>query len=112
MAFANKVPCISSLLVMLLVFCQVESQQCSKKGSESSQLGMMLRKHIYKHIRGPVLSFVCVRECVVDVRCQSFNFVISDESCELNNRTKEARPEDYVPNYDRYYFGLYQNRGN
>ena len=112
MAFAKKVLRTASLLVMLLVFCQVESQQCSKKGSESSQLGMMLRKHIYKLIRGRVLSFVCVRECVVDVRCQSFNFVISDESCEFNNRTREARPEDYVPNSDRYYFGLYQNRGN
>jgi len=23
--------------------------------------------------------------------------------CELNNRTKEARPEDFVKNSDRYY---------
>ena len=26
------------------------------------------------------------------------------DTCELNNRTKEARPEDFVPNSARYYF--------
>ena len=31
--------------------------------------------------------------------------------CELNNRTKEARPEDFVPDSDRYYFGREWQRG-
>ena len=31
--------------------------------------------------------------------------------CELNNRTKEARPEDFVPDSDRYYFGVDMNKG-
>ncbi|XP_078382733.1 pancreatic secretory granule membrane major glycoprotein GP2-like [Oculina patagonica] len=30
--------------------------------------------------------------------------------CELNNRTKEARPEDFVPDSDRYYYGRVRNR--
>ena len=29
----------------------------------------------------------------------------------MNNRTKEARPEDFVPDSDRYYYGRVRNRG-
>ena len=44
----------------------------------------------------------CVDKCSHDVRCQSFNYVISQRICELNNRTKEARPEDrfYIKRLD------------
>ena len=37
----------------------------------------------------------CVDMCSHDVRCQSFDYVISQRICELNNRTKEARTEDF-----------------
>ena len=29
----------------------------------------------------------------------------------MNNRTKEARPEDFVQNAERYYMAKAQNRG-
>ena len=32
--------------------------------------------------------------------------------CELNNRTKEARPEDFVKNKDRYYMAKGPKRGD
>ena len=32
--------------------------------------------------------------------------------CELNNRTKEARPEDFVKNKDRYYVVEGPKRGD
>ena len=111
MAFAKLVLCMTAVLVMFRMFCQVATQQCSDQGRESSQLGMMLQRHIYRRITGPVLNYMCLQECVADVKCQSFNFVVSKEMCELNNRTKEARPEDYVPNSDRFYYGLFQGRG-
>ena len=53
----------------------------------------------------------CVEKCNHDVRCQSFNYVISRGICELNNRTKEARPEDFVPDSDRFYVGRLDGRG-
>lgn len=31
--------------------------------------------------------------------------------CELNNRTKEARPEDFVENMNRYYMMKSSERG-
>ena len=45
----------------------------------------------------------CVDKCNYDVRCQSFNYVISQGICELNSRTKEARPEDFGLDSDRFY---------
>jgi len=105
--------CINITAVFLL--CQqyfVESavEECSGD-AEYSILGMMLRRHIFKKITGAPLGNVCLRECYRDVRCQSFNYVISQSTCELSNRTKEARPEDFVPSSDRYYFKRDMNRG-
>ena len=102
-------------ILVALLLCQqafVESavEECSGE-AEYSILGMMLGGHIFKKITGAPLGNVCLREFYRDVRCQSFNYVISKETCELNNRTKEARPEDFVPNSDRYYFKRDRNRG-
>ncbi|KAL9961218.1 hypothetical protein ACROYT_G030121 [Oculina patagonica] len=72
----------------------------------------MLRGHIFKKITGVSLSGLCLVDCYQDVRCQSLNYVISQYMCELNNRTKEARPEDYVPDQDRLYFRRDMNRDN
>ena len=46
-----------------------------------------------------------------DDRCQSFNFVMSLHLCEFSDRTKEARPEDFIPDPDRYYFRRDIDRG-
>lgn len=78
---------------------------------EASILGMMLEKHIFKKITGAVFGDVCLRDCCRDVRCQSFNYVFTQDMCELSNRTKEARPEDFIPNSERYYFRRDKNRG-
>ena len=58
------------------------------------------------------LGHKCVSACQKDDRCQSFNFVISVGMCEFSDRTKEARPEDFIPDPDRYYFRQALNRGN
>ena len=84
------------------------TQQC---GSEASIFGWMLRRHIY-HTMMAELGDACVSACQEDDRCQSFNFVISVGMCEFSDRTKEARPEDFIPDPDRYYFRRAMNRGN
>ena len=103
-------------IIAVVLFCQqafVESvvEECSGE-AEYPISGLMLRRHIYKKITGAPNDNLCLRECYRDVRCQSFNYVISKGTCELNNRTKEARPENFVPNYDRYYFKRDKGRGN
>ena len=37
--------------------------------------------------------------------------MMSSHMCEFNDRTKEATPEDFNPDPDRYYFGKRVNRG-
>ena len=110
MAASKQLLCSTVLLALCQMFCAAVTQQCSPE-AESSKLGMMLRRHIFKKITGVSLGDLCLLDCYQDDRCQSFNYVISQYMCELNNRTKEARPEDYVLDSDRYYFKLDMNRG-
>ena len=108
----KKVLYVVRLLIMSLLLCCTATQQWEATGQpEVSKFGMMLQRHIFKRIAGAGLSDVCLRECYTDVRCQIFNYVFTQDICELSNRTKEARPEDYVPNPERFYFKRDYKRG-
>ena len=100
--------CLSVLFVLGQILYRAVTQQC---GSEASTFGWMLQGHVY-HTMMAELGDVCVSACKKDDRCQSFNFVISVGMCEFSDRTKEARPEDFIPDPDRYYFRRAMNRGN
>ena len=102
---------IPVLLALCHVFYEVTAQQCNEQKGGKSIPGMMLQRHIFKRITGATLGNVCLQECYRDLRCQSFNFVISQDMCELNNRTKEARPEHFVADPERYYFTRDWKRG-
>ncbi|XP_078382738.1 uromodulin-like [Oculina patagonica] len=52
----------------------------------------------------------CMKACNDDIRCQSVNYVIGEGMCELNKRTKEAKPEDYVPASDVAYMTRFSER--
>ena len=92
---------INFIVVFLLsqTFTDVAGQQCQ---DEYSILGMMLRGHIFKSLKTSI-SFECLNACNNDDRCHSWNYVIDQDICELNKRTKEARPEDFVYSVNRYY---------
>ncbi|CAH3157121.1 unnamed protein product [Pocillopora meandrina] len=90
-------------IVVAAVFCvmlyKIVAQQCE---SDFSSPSMMLQRHTYKTFKtSSVLE--CDQACNDDFRCQSFNYVFLENICELNNRTKEARPEDFISNPRRYY---------
>ena len=40
----------------------------------------------------------CDISCETEITCQSYNCVLGDKLCELNNRTEEARPENFRSN--------------
>ena len=66
----------------------------------------------YEQTYDPLLAELpCVFKCREDNRCQSFNWVISLLTCKFDNRTKEARPEDFIPNPDRCYYRRDLERG-
>ena len=97
--------------VLVLLIYSAVTQKCPAGGrSESSIVGWMLRGHVYDTLLAE-LPFTCVFKCREDNRCQSFNWVISLLTCEFNNRTKEARPEDFIPNPDRSYYRRDLKRG-
>ena len=98
---------IAVQLVLCQVIHEISAQPCD---GEYSIHGMMLKQHVYKTMKTSI-SLDCLQACNDDVKCQSFNYVISKDLCELNNRTKEARPEDYVPDSDRFYYGRVRKRG-
>ena len=100
---------ILTLLILCPMLCGATAPQCRE--AESSIYGMMLKRHVITKITGISLGGLCLLECYREVRCQSYNFLISRATCELNNRTKEARPEDFVPDSERYYFRRDMNRG-
>ena len=89
------------------MFSGLIAKQCSR---EVSVYGMMLQRHIFKIVE-TFNTLECLTACNDLKRCQSFNYVVSKNICEMNNRTKEARPEDFVPDSDRYYYGRVRNRG-
>ena len=99
--------CIVIVLCMCYVY-EVFAQQC--KEDEHAISGMMLRGHTFRTMRSSI-AFECHQACYNDFRCHSFNYVISEEVCELNNRTKEARQENFVPNSERYYVRSNKKRG-
>ena len=45
------------------------------------------------------------------MKCQSYNYVIKDNICEINNRTKEAKPENFVSDSERFYKKRGAHRG-
>ena len=102
---------IFRISVLALLLYSSVSNKCPAGGrSESSIVGWMLRGHVYDTLLAE-LPFTCVFKCREDNRCQSFNWVTSLLTCEFNNRTKEARPEDFIPNQDRSYYRRDLQRG-
>ena len=78
---------------------------------ESSIGGMYLRGHVFKTYRDQ-LPGECFYLCEGEVTCQSYNVVIGQNTCELNNRTKEARPKDFMADQRRFYMKRSRNRGS
>lgn len=60
-------------------------------------------------------SVTAIHECDIccerEIRCQSYNYVVGEKSCELNNRTKDARPENFRSDPDRLYIRRLNGRG-
>jgi len=53
----------------------------------------------------------CDISCKRELTCQSYNYVVGENSFELNNRIKEARPEQFRSDPARVYLRRFNNRG-
>ncbi len=105
----QQIVVIAELLIATLPFLDVATQPCGIDTYSVYQ--MMLKGHTFKTFQARPMSLDCREACNSDVRCQSYNYVFLKDICELNNRTKEARPEDFVKNSERYYMKKAPDRG-
>ena len=89
----------ANFLISRIIHIETTNEACH---GEYSVSGMFLKGHTFKTIAvdSPTR---CQMLCSQDVRCQSYNFIIGKDICELNNRTKEARPQDFVDDPWRFY---------
>ena len=73
--------------------------------------GMTLKGFVFKRmtVAAPhICDFLCERE----ITCQSYNFNRKEQICELNNRTKDARPENFRSDPAWFYIRRLNGRGN
>ena len=79
-------------------------------GGLKPDYGMALKGHVFQTLRVQT-SLHCLKACDNDVRCQSINHVMGKGICELNNRTKEATPEDLIMDNTKLYVPRQHERG-
>ena len=98
---------VTAVIFLVCGVCCADAQQCN---SAHSTYGMMLRGFVFQESNtANIMS--CGQLCYGNIRCQSINYVISRNLCELNSRTKEARPDNYVQDTDRIYVTRPSERG-
>ena len=90
---------LANVLISKVIHIERTNEACRREYAVS---GMFLKGHTFKTITVDSPTS-CDILCSQNVRCQSYNFIIGKHICELNNRTKEARPEDFVDDPWRFY---------
>ncbi|XP_078364720.1 uncharacterized protein LOC144649139 [Oculina patagonica] len=64
--------------------------------------GMALKGFVFKKMT-VTAPHKCDVRCEGEITCQSYNYDREENLCELNNRTKEARPENFRSDPARFY---------
>ena len=105
----NRAHCYAAVVIFMTIFLHAcaENRQCKRL---RSIYGSLLKGHVFQeHNAANILA--CSLLCHSNIRCQSVNYVMSRQLCELNNRTKESRPEDFVQDPARVYMTRPSERG-
>ena len=99
-----------SVAFLISRICVFQAAAECQPSAEYSIRGMFLSGHTFNTYYTEWYES-CFFRCVEEVRCQNYNFVIGRNVCELNNRTKEARPEYFLPDPTRFYMKRAIDRG-
>ena len=97
----------SFLLFASLVELVTTNDQCR---TEISRSGMALKGFVFKRwsVTAP---HICDIKCEQEITCQSYNYNKERKFCELNNRTKEARHENFRSAPAWFYIRRLNGRG-
>jgi len=99
------VPC-SFFFAGFFMDCVSAGDQCRE---ERSINGMALQGFVFKKFSVRAIH-ECDISCERELTCQSYNYVVGENLCELNDRTKEARPEHFRSDPARVYKRRLSNR--
>ena len=72
--------------------------------------GMALKGFVFKRMT-VAAPHICDILCEREITCQSYNFNRKEQICELNNRTKDARPENFRSDPAWFYIRRLNGRG-
>ena len=72
--------------------------------------GMALKDFVFKR-KSVDAPHICDILCEREITCQSYNFNRKEKICELNYRTKEARPENFRSDPPWFYIRRLNGRG-
>ena len=72
--------------------------------------GMALKGFVFKTMK-VTAPYKCDVRCEREITCQSYNYIREENLCELNNRTKDARPENFRSDPARFYIRRLNGRG-
>ena len=86
--------------ILMLSAWRTHGEQC--KVYQVPIRGKALRGNTYKTAKAGEL-FRCFVRCERDPMCKSCNFKHTQEICEMNNETKETKPNDFITDEQSYY---------
>lgn len=100
--FSQEVKFILQQVLFFSTTLIAMNEAAGRCGSLRSFLGMALKGHVFASApsNNPNECFIT---CQHEKLCQSFNFMIKEHVCELNNRSKEAKPHEFVKDPERMY---------
>ena len=90
-------------LIFMMSATQTYGEAC--KAYQVSIHGKALCGHTYKTEEVEGL-FKCYVRCETDPACVSCNFKHTQKTCEMNNETKETKPNDFITDEQSYYIKI------
>jgi len=93
---------MSVMLLFLASSHKCQGKTAEQRPAEQPIYGKTLKGYTFKTLVTSSL-FGCLVDCHDEDRCQSYNYVIKTNICEMNNRTNEAKPDQFVSDPDRFY---------
>lgn len=106
--FQTRYYAVTAILILCQTIAVSAAQSCARE--HRSIYGKMLQGHTFRTTKASNWP-QCIKNCNDEIRCQSINYDIDKGMCELNKRTKEARPEHFVSATHRVYMTRYNERG-
>ena len=97
--FQKLLALISLLRIVSWIRLGEAAGQCNSGGSD---YGKALTGHTFKKFKVNRPSD-CVIRCENEPGCQSYNYKLEEKICELNSRSKETRPMNYITDLTRIY---------